>query len=443
MYKLIFSIKTITLLFLMSALLASEVIEYMPYELVTPERADIMAKYIYAKQRDWNTSCDFGLKTYYHHLKVWNNFFEEEPKKKNFEDFKSAFDSILNTTKGDTKSSFPPIQVNQNGIIRNGSHRLVAHLLYNKPIKIKKIQGDNFCVYFDFFKKRNLDEKYLDAMALEYCQLKSNSYIMVIYPSAEGQDDIVSSIIKKHARVIYQKNIFLSENGGLNLILTAYKNDSWTIEGYKNNYSNVRYKSNKCFPKKLIIKNPMKVYLLEAKDLSSIQKCKAAIRSLFKIQNDSVHATDTHEQAVILAKTLFNKNSIHCLNYRKTKHYSNFNLYLDLYKNWLKKNQSNEEWFCIDSGGVLAAYGLRDCNDLDFLHYSEKIDTPDISGIESHNFQRGYYTVTLDDILFDPDYHFFYNGVKFCALSLVKKMKINRGEDKDWRDIDLIQTLPD
>lgn len=210
----------------------------------------------------------------------------------------------------------------------------------------------------------------------------------------------------------------------------------------KNNYSGARNKLSKCFPKKFIPRNPMRVYLLQAKNLSSIQKCKAEIRSLFKIQNDSVHTTDSYEQAIILARALFNKNSIHCLNHRKINSYSNFNKYINLYKNWIKKNQYNEEWFCIDSSGVLAAYGLRDCNDLDFLHYNEILDTECPPDIGSHNFQSDYYPVTIDTILFDPEYHFFYHGIKFCALPLVKKMKINRGERKDLRDIDLIQSLP-
>lgn len=99
-----FSRKIITLFFFTSILFSSEVsevIEYNPQKLITPERADIMAKYIYAKQRDWETSCDFGLKVYHEHLKVLNNCEEEKPCKNNFEDFKVAFDSILTTLKED------------------------------------------------------------------------------------------------------------------------------------------------------------------------------------------------------------------------------------------------------------------------------------------------------------------------------------------------------
>lgn len=439
---LTFSSKITTLLLLTSSLFASEVIEYVsPSQLLTPYRADVMAKYIYAKHRDWNSSCDFGVKIYYQHLKVWNNFWEEEPRKKNFEDFKVAFDSILTTVKEGLESSLPPVPVNQNGVIANGSHRLASHLLYNKPIKTKKIQCNDFCADLAHLKKRKLEEKYLDAMALQYCELQPNCYVMTVFPSAKGQENTILSILKKYAKIVYQKDVFLTENGGLNLLLTAYINESW-VGNHKNNYSGLRYKAGNCFPKKLISQNPMRVYLLEADSLSSIKKCKTEIRSLFKIHNDSVHATDTHEQAVVLARALFNKNSLHCLNYRKLNSYSNFTRYIHSYKNWLAKNQYNEEWFCIDSSGVLAAYGLRDCNDLDFLHHGETIDTDVPSGIGSHNFQSTYYTVPIDTILFDPEYHFFYNGIKFCTLPVVKKMKMNRAEQKDLRDVDLIQTVP-
>lgn len=435
-----FSRKILTLLFFTSILFSSEVIEYNPQKLITPERADIMAKYIYAKQRDWETSCDFGLKIYHEHLKVWNNFWEADPCKRTFEDFQIAFDAILSGIKGDLQANFPPIPVNQNGIIPNGSHRLTACLLYNKPVKTTKIQCNDFCVDLNFFKKINLDEKYLDAMALQYCELKPDCYVMTIFPSARGHEKEIFSILKKYAKIVYHKNLFLTENGALNLLLTAYRNEAW-IGNSKNNYSGVQDKLSKCFPKKFMSQNPMRVYLLEAKNLLSIQKCKAKIRSLFKIQNDSVHTTDSYEQAIILARALFNKNSIHCLNYRKINSYSNFNKYINLYKNWIKKNQYNEEWFCIDSSGVLAAYGLRDCNDLDFLHYNEILDSECPSNIGSHNFQSDYYNITKENILFDPEYYFFYNGVKFCSLPLVKKMKLTRREKKDLQDVDLIEMV--
>ena len=76
--------------------------------------------------------------------------------------------------------------------------------------------------------------------------------------------------------------------------------------------------------------------------------------------------------------------------------------YFESYRKWLAVNGHEPEWFCLDSGAVLAAYGLRDCNDLDFLYYKNKAPFANIPGIENHNHQLKYHPISLDEILFDP-----------------------------------------
>nr|NGX47850.1 hypothetical protein [Chlamydiota bacterium] len=61
--------------------------------------------------------------------------------------------------------------------------------------------------------------------------------------------------------------------------------------------------------------------------------------------------------------------------------------------------------------------------------------------IDSHNPHLHHHSVGLDEILYNPECHFYYEGIKFVAVDLVKKMKADRGSEKDIRDIKLIDSL--
>ena len=419
---------------------ASNRTEVAPLDLVSPKRADLMAKYIYAKHREWKTSCRFGTDIYHRHLGVWNGLWEYDPPKRSFEDFIISFNDLLDSIKQEGFNSSYPIPVGSDGIICNGAHRLSACLLYNKKVNVDPIPYE--CPYdFDYFKELGLESKYLDAMALQYCELKPDSYIMIVFPSAVGHKTEVEKIIKSYAEIVYKKEILFTPIGGFNLILTAYEHEPFVREGIGNNYPSARYKAKLCFPDHLTPHHAAKVYLLRSESLDLIKACKAKIRALFNIYNDSVHTTDIHREAIVLARTLFNKNSLHRLNHKKVVSFPQFERYFEEYRNWLASNHKENEWFSVDGGAILAAYGLRECNDLDFLHYEKEDLGVNIPGIDSHNHLLHHHALPLDDILFDPDNYFFYRGVKFCSLSILKRMKEQRGESKDFFDLWLISQL--
>jgi hypothetical protein len=90
-----------------------------------------MAKYIYAKHRMWGTNCQFGAQLYYNHLLVWNNFYEDDPPKRSFTDYFSAFNSLLDSIDLNGFDPLHAIPLDHGGVICNGAHRLTACLLYN------------------------------------------------------------------------------------------------------------------------------------------------------------------------------------------------------------------------------------------------------------------------------------------------------------------------
>ena len=63
-----------------------------PKDLLTHKRFDVPIKYMYAS----NLFSEYYQNAYKEHLRVWNNFYEGEPRKSGFEDFDNAFKSIIN-----------------------------------------------------------------------------------------------------------------------------------------------------------------------------------------------------------------------------------------------------------------------------------------------------------------------------------------------------------
>ena len=84
--------------------------------------------------------------------------------------------------------------------------------------------------------------------------------------------------------------------------------------------------------------------------------------------------------------------------------------------------------------------GLREGNDLDYLHNSEEIQGHHL--IHSHNeYGIGRYHTNRDNIIYNPENHFYYDDIKFASLEVVKKLKEVRMEQKDIRDIHLINEV--
>ena len=77
---------------------------------------------------------------------------------------------------------------------------------------------------------------------------------------------------------------------------------------------------------------------------------------------------------------------------------------------------------------------------MDYLHNGREIEGHPV--IHSHNeYGVGKYSTEIDDIIYNPLNHFYYNDVKFATLDIVKKLKETRMEQKDINDLNLIKEV--
>jgi hypothetical protein len=383
-----------------------------PNNLITHRRFDVIVKYLYAS----NLSSKYFKNLYKEHLRVWNGFYEGTPRKSGFEDFDDAFKSIINNTVEE------PVPVNSDGDIVNGSHRLAAALHLQRPINIRDLtpkENPRIESNYEFFIERNggMPKHMLQRTALEYVKLKSNSHIVCLFPICFDRMKDVMNVINKHSNLFYHSDTTLNSEGQLNLMKEIYLTDGWANE------EGIRRKGNQCF----MGRNNVRFLVIDGKDLATVKDMKNKIRALFNVGNHCVHITDTHEEAIRVAKTVFNDNSIHFLNNRKNVSFPN-------YVKLLKASKPSDNTV-ITGSSVLSLYGLRDCKDLDIIDYDNVLT-------DTHNqYLEKFYKITLDDIVNNPRNHLYYNGYKYVSLNVIKNMKETRNESKDVTDLQLIEKI--
>jgi hypothetical protein len=172
--------------------------------------------------------------------------------------------------------------------------------------------------------------------------------------------------------------------------------------------------------------------------LAAVQEIKKKVREFYGIGNHSIHITDTKDEAIEIANILFSDNSIHFLNNSKPYRYGSNQDQIDYARAFIKLYDIDPELTVIDSGMVLAVYGLRVASDIDYLF----LEAPDISiddGGDIHDAQLVYHGICKEELILNPKYYFYYRGLKFISFRQVYRMKTARGQLKDKQDIALMK----
>lgn len=426
-----------------------------PIDLISPKRFDIMFKYTFAYLMEKGILTKWSIAPYEHHLKVWNNLVENQPRKDGIEEFISSFKDTLSSIKQngfDTTLAPVPI-AEKDRYPLNGAHRVAASLLYNKPVLCEELDAVSAlsagcsCSSSYLLNRREhvptgLLRTYSDSAMHQYAKLKANTRIITVFPAAVGNHDELNKLISEECDVIYSASINLSHLGCFNFIRYVYDEDESRGNAWLGNASNgwpgAVSKTNLCFPNEH--DRTIKMYWFEESSPDDSVILKDKIRSIFNIGKHSVHINDTHTETLSMTGYTLNAQGRHFLNTTQPRHICNFDNFFEKFKKWIKDSNLDSEDFCVDSSAVLTAYSLRDCRDLDFLYSGDFIETG-MSDVSCHNEELKHYRHSKEEIIFNPQNHFYYKGIKFASLEVVRDMKEFRNEEKDVVDVGLINNL--
>jgi len=414
-----------------------------PIDLVTPFRFDLVLKYLYAKSIVKGYKTDFFKEMYKEHLRLWNGFREyDNPNKCTFEAFDDEFKSIIKSIQeGGFNPEISKIPMLEDKYLVNGAHRVAAALACDKEVETREANmphdGQKNCSWNDHFEVIGLPQRYANEVAIEYAKLKKDTYVVTLFPSAKGDFKSTIDVINKYGKLIYYRKVELNKNGPLNLMREFYIGEGWA-GGPHDNYHGFRMKEGLCYTTDA----PTYVFLAEFTDFEVTKSVKNDIRNKHGVGNHSVHVNDTHEQTLRLARILFNDNSIYHLNNTPTIHYSKFENCINRFKTFIENNNLDIDDYCIAGSSPLSSYGLREGDDLDYIHLNPITIQDEQDLIHSHNeYGKDLYEPSYDEIILNPDNHFYSRGVKFASLDVIKKMKQKRNEPKDINDIELINSV--
>ena len=392
---------------------------------LTPNRLDLAIKLFYLSDRIGRGS-RFAGELYDVHLRAFSLGTFREPgnlNKTNLADFHRGFDDILSslaTTGFDARKSLVPVATD--GSIVNGAHRTACAIHLGKPIRVLHTGLDPVRYDADFFRARGLGDDLIEAAVVNYVENAPDAAVALVWPAADGYDEEIEAAL---GPLVYRKAISLNSAGGHTLLSQVYAHEPWLGDPARN-YPGIRGKWERCFASG----RALRVFVFENTPERSPVATKACIRDHFGIGKDSIHITDTHGEAVALARILLNERSVHFLNHGRPTHFPSTLRAIEGFGRYLADNGIAPSSAAIDSGTVLAAYGIRKAVDVDFIAAD-----PAPGDEEFVQHDATHHGVAVEDLLADPRLHFHYQGVKLLALAQVATMKRRRRRGSDAEDL--------
>lgn len=351
--------------------------------------------------------------------------------------------------------------------------------LYND---VKKVTN-NFSINLNFEDLKNkISDDYLDYILQKYCCSNVNIFLIILWPVTYNSDKFLYNTYNKYGKILYKKEIVLENEGFKNILhfISDKKKHPWGEKLW--------------FAEPHRYKNPLKIYVFEAKNISEISddikrnylikifnnnkkhinniekngglnnlyvttKAKRECRELFANNGNVVkiegvrnleyshHVNDEHYETIELSRIFFNKNSIFAINNCNISYKcDSFNEKYNRYVKFISSNKwGNIENFCLNNSSILSQFGLRQSRDIDYLHNTKfviekQIPEPEIS---SHNYVINSVNknININDLVYNPNNYFWFKNIKFCTLEKLLEFKKQQKTKKAENDIKLCESI--
>ncbi|WP_031388661.1 hypothetical protein [Desulfonatronum thiodismutans] len=406
-----------------------------PEELVKWNRLDIGMRTLYLKLK--NKTPDLAEKIYFEALRaqtLGSLVDPDNPKKSDFNIFKKVFDEVSNeiySKNFDIEKTLLP--VSKNGSIINGAHRLSAALFHGKDVAFIQTTLPSIICDHQYFFNCAVPLRIIEQSVIQFLHYARNCFIAFLWPSSSINIHLAEKLF---GNIIYKKKISLTNKGAINLLYQCYHHMDWFGDEYSN-YRGLYQKLFECFPKLDDVN--MIIFQADA-GIGHVRVIKEHIRVVNGHGYSSIHITNTHEETLRLASLLCNENGLHYLNHAellKGKHHQILNQVLSL----SNENNIHTNEFAIDGSWLLELYGLRESNDVVILTASGRDDIYRSLNIDSPAEAVKYHGKSVNELVYNPDNHFFLFGVKLIGLQQLINMKRNRREAKDLSDVQLMSGL--
>ena len=359
--------------------------------------------------------------------------FSQDESKYSLKDYYKSYRELFESIKNNGFDESRPLPHGKYGIV-NGSHRVAITSVLNQNVSITHTNDLDHNYDFNFLNKIGLNDIYKDAMISEFLQIHKNIRVYCLFGLPEKVNRDIYDFIVSKRKLIYYKQVQLSQTGQRRLMKILYGRNTWWKNELMETLSYERF--TKSFDSAVFV-------FMESKTIDEEILFKKTVREKFLngLLHKKVHSSDTAEETTDISEVILNRNSI---NYLNVAPLDAENSVIDKINKELRNSEIDLKDVVIDGSLILEMYGLRKANDLDFtltenlwMHGGSK---------QSHNHEYDLQFIKPIDLSQDPRCHFYHNNLKFMSLPALITFKIFRGEKKDFDDIKLvvdnINTLP-
>ena len=415
-------------------------IEYVSANtLITANRLDIIAKYIYVEFHEYNYNMQYPIELYSKHIEAFTEGVNvekgQEETKNTILKYISVFNELILSIKNGYDATMPVIPVGEDNVILNGSHRVAIAAFLNICVPIVRFKHLSVNYDADFFHRRLLSSDYIDHLVCKYCELKDDCHVAIFWPGANNTNLLIQSrkILSDKLKVVYSKTIPCNYNLLRNLVINAYLAFDW-IGSYREGYTGATNRAKNTY----VHNGNLRAYIVEG-SLDIVKESKAEIRNLFNIGTYSLYATDTKTECIEMVNILFNRNSLHLFGKGIIDKYPTVLEALFGFKKFLLFNNIGMKGIILDSSCIMALYAMRLAHDIDYITESKNCILEENEIYHNHQEHMSYHGITTNELLFVPKYYCYCFGLKFVALSQLLVFKENCGTRKDYSDIDMIK----
>ena len=429
-------------------------------------RLDLIVKYLYAKailnapKNDYQTGAEEDL--YVRHILMRTMGVEPtNTNKTSIKDYTDFYKKLLEDLQSKGFDENSPIIMDKRSLLHDGAHRLAGSLATRQNVTVKLLQEEGHTWDFSWFEENGFTTEDKMRILKGFVDLNiENSAIFLIWNPLFKYIGNIESILEKSFNIVGSIDLDFEDNyiAFTNALLDIYETNC--LE--KGKYETILNKA------KLLQANNLsfKVIVVTDQETKSdidihvkVKEVKEEIRSFFahilpKEIFATVHSSDSVRECKHLANTLLSPNNIKHLKMRLSYEYSpEFIEKCNRFKPFLKNiGIDDSDDTCVIGSAPMTVLGMQKTSDIDFIIKYQLRDKFGDEITYLGDFDIGVSDRIAnrpknigDDVLIDTDdYHFYFQGIKFTNIELIKDRKSFSAREKDKlhvRQIELFEKL--
>ncbi|MCL4747061.1 MAG: hypothetical protein KJZ83_16830 [Burkholderiaceae bacterium] len=421
-------------------------------------RFDILAKYLYALrylglQPDW-VNVDIATMYRKHiHLRTGGIEPGSELSKSSVDDYVRDFESLIAGMADRGFDPMHPVPVsNENGLPRNGAHRIAAALAARCHVAVQVEDGPGWSWDDEWFRLLGFSTEERNVLLRAWASIKKqDASVVLLWSPVKSAWAEIEAAIDAAMPVVSRRTLEFSHASLAEFVHDVYAYDWGPKTGENIERKIGLLRAHDASVRVLFVERP------SGADDDLARRTKLAVRERFcglcpVDQFTTLHVSESEAEMLHLLDIVASENNLRWLAHRVAPRRAMIERLAELHASLVTRGVAPSQC-CVVGGSVLDALGLRAADDVDFTLRGELREAHFDQGVTrlSENLDvvaRGYSrsfggdTPPDDDALIaNPSNHFVVRGLRFADPRIVLTRKQHQRRDKDLRDVPLLAGL--